>query len=126
MFAKYSTASLALAGLAAQTALAFPAEKRSEPGFKWGKCEFEELVQTNIKFECSNYTVPLDYLDDKSDEKLVLQATRVPAINGPSKGTIFFNFGGPGFEDRKQLATMSDQLVIITEGKFDLVSWDPR
>ena len=40
--------------------------------------------------------------------------------------TIFFNFGGPGLEARAGLIEQAEQLLTITEGKYDLVAFDPR
>lgn len=122
---KYTMASLALAVMA-PSALAAPTHSNSDSRFSWGPCEFEDGIESSVRYECSNFTVPLDYLDDSANRTLGLQVTRVPATNGESQGSIFFNFGGPGIEVRKTLAALAEQILIITEGKFDLVGWDPR
>lgn len=113
----------ALVGLAA-------ASGDASSGFNWHACPFEEQFResSNITFpfECSNFTVPLDYLDEQSNKTRLLQVSRVPAVNGESQGTIFFNFGGPGLEARQALISNAEQLLTITEGKFDLVASDPR
>ena len=94
--------------------------------FNWGPCEFEPAAEMPFKYECSNFTVPLDYSNSDSDDKLNIQLLRIPAVNGKSKGSIFFNFGGPGLEARKTLVSEGEILQTITEGKHDLVAWDPR
>lgn len=120
MFCKAIITSPAVAGML-PAALATSCNSK----FHWGSCDFKELNPT-VKYECSNFTVPLDYLDIQSNKTLTLQLTRVPATNGESQGSIFFNFGGPGLEVRKTLVTQAEQLLTITEGKFDLIGWDPR
>lgn len=97
---------------------------------QWFACPFEEALRNaasvTSQFECANFTVPLDYLDEKSNKTITLQLSRVPATNGESQGTIFFNFGGPGLEARFSLVSQSEHILAITEGKFDLVAFDPR
>ncbi|KAK6225483.1 hypothetical protein QIS74_01530 [Colletotrichum tabaci] len=94
--------------------------------FKWESCGFDGEAEATVKYECSSFLVPLDYLDSAANKTLNLQVTRVPAVNGDSQGSIFFNFGGPGFGAREALVGMAEQLLVITEGKYDLVGWDPR
>ena len=125
VFSKYAAA--VLAATAPLAALAAPTQSGpDDSGFNWQPCEFEADVESAFKYECSNYTVPLDYLDESSNKTLQLQVTRVPAVNGESLGSIFFNFGGPGFEARRSLAYQTDEIMTVTEGRFDLVAWDPR
>ncbi|RYP63536.1 hypothetical protein DL771_009232 [Monosporascus sp. 5C6A] len=125
MLFQITIASLALAGTVPST-LAAPARSHSSSPFNWESCEFDDEIEATVKYECSNFTVPLDYLDTSANTTLNLQVTRVPVVNGESQGSIFFNFGGPGLEVRKTLVAMAEQLLIITEGKYDLVGWDPR
>ncbi|KAL4863543.1 hypothetical protein BDV12DRAFT_202017 [Aspergillus spectabilis] len=86
----------------------------------WGTCEFEAPG-----LECANFAAPLDYTAD-SDATLDLQLLRVPAIQTPKKGTILFNFGGPGLEARLTLAGSAVTLLAFTNGEYDLVAFDPR
>ena len=125
MYSKSFIASLAFAG-AMPSALGAPAHSSScSPQLKWGPCEFEADIESTVEYDCSDFTVPLDYLDN-SNKTLNLQVARVRATNGPAQGSIFFNFGGPGLEVRQSLATMAEELLTITEGKFDLIGWNPR
>ena len=65
--------------------------------FAWGPCPETVAVNTSaIPLLCSNFTVPLDYSDPSSTDTLTLELIKAPALRGPSKGTIFVNYGGPG------------------------------
>ena len=46
--------------------------------------------------DCATLRVPLDYTEPESTEFLDLNLIRVPATRGASKGSLLFNFGGPG------------------------------
>ena len=124
MFPKTILTSLAVAGLVAGSSCA------TSPRFNWTDCTFEDALREQFNltfpFDCSNFTVPLDYLDDKGNKTINLQLSRVPAVNGESQGTIFFNFGGPGLEARLTLIQQAEQILTITEGKYDLIAFDPR
>jgi pimeloyl-ACP methyl ester carboxylesterase len=41
-------------------------------------------------------------------------------------GSLFFNWGGPGVAGVPKVRAMAPQLDAIGEGRFDVVSWDPR
>ncbi|TDZ18043.1 Tripeptidyl aminopeptidase [Colletotrichum orbiculare MAFF 240422] len=103
---------------------AAPSHARSNT-VEWGPCP-DYLVAGPAPIECGNLTVPLDYASPNSTETLVLELVRVPAVKGPSRGSILFNFGGPGFPARPNLASRSYLLQAATGGHHDLVAWDPR
>lgn len=63
---------------------------------EWGPCDFEALG--TLPVECGSLAVPLDYTDPSSNRTLNLELLRSRAIHTPSKGSILFNFGGPGYE----------------------------
>ena len=121
MFSKTVLTSLILAGSVASSC---------SPKFNWAPCPFEaalrEALNVTFPFDCSNFTAPLDYLDESSNKTIDLQLSRVPAVNGEAQGTIFLNFGGPGLEARLSLIASAAQILTITEGKFNLVAIDPR
>lgn len=98
--------------------------------FNWTSCPFEEAfretLNITIPFQCSNLTVPLDYVDTKSNKTIDLQLSKIPAANGESQGSIFFNFGGPGLEARLNLVAQGEHLLALTGGKYDLIAFDPR
>ena len=75
-------------------------------GIQWGPCAHDQ-GQYLLPVVCGNVSVPLDYTNKNSSESLVLQLTKVPALVGPSKGSILFNFGGPGGEAQVTLATLA-------------------
>jgi pimeloyl-ACP methyl ester carboxylesterase len=41
-------------------------------------------------------------------------------------GSLFFNWGGPGVAGVPKVRAMASQLDKIGQGRFDVVSWDPR
>lgn len=81
-------------------ATASPLLQSRTNSINWGPCS----LNGTLPIDCANFTVPLDYTDLTSNRTLNLELLRVPAVNGPSKGSIFFNFGGPGVEVRTSLA----------------------
>src|SRR4029434_3994369 len=58
----------------------------------WSPCV---LNGTNLPVSCGSLSVPLDYTDEHANTTLNLEIRKIPAANSPSKGSIFFNFGGP-------------------------------
>ncbi|KAB8211571.1 Alpha/Beta hydrolase protein [Aspergillus parasiticus] len=104
------------------TPLALPHHARSEK-IAWGNCEDEGVT---APAQCGNLTVPLDYTEPDSGKTIQLQLLKVPAIREPKKGTILFNFGGPGLEARLSLFGQGDILQALTGGHYDLIAHDPR
>jgi hypothetical protein len=98
-------------GLAA-AALASPLASRGQDkgsGITWGSCPFADKVPGPI--ECGTLKVPLDYTNPESGDMVELKLSKVPASNGPSKGSILFNFGGPGYEAIMTLGVIKPQLL---------------
>ncbi|KAE8420287.1 TAP-like protein-domain-containing protein [Aspergillus pseudocaelatus] len=104
------------------TPLAIPKHTRSEK-IAWGPCQDEGVTEPT---QCGNLTVPLDYTEPDSGKTIQLQLLKVPAIREPKKGTILFNFGGPGLEARLSLFGDGDILQALTGGHYDLIAHDPR
>ncbi|KAB8264680.1 TAP-like protein-domain-containing protein [Aspergillus pseudonomiae] len=104
------------------TPVALPNHARSER-IAWGRCQ-EDTVTAPA--QCGNLTVPLDYTEPESDKTLQLQLLKVPAIREPKKGSILFNFGGPGLEARLTLFAQGEVLQALTGGHYDLIAHDPR
>ncbi|KAL4866480.1 hypothetical protein BDV12DRAFT_199080 [Aspergillus spectabilis] len=96
-------------------------DSRHSDGVTWGDCEFE--AQGLL---CANLSVPLDYTKPDSAATLDLQLLRVPAVTEKKKGSILFNFGGPGFASRGTLAALAARFLALTGGEYDLVAHDPR
>ncbi|SPO06306.1 related to hydrolases or acyltransferases (alpha/beta hydrolase superfamily) [Cephalotrichum gorgonifer] len=92
-------------------------------GIQWGACKHET---GGLPVECATLAVPLDYTNSSSDETLDLALIKYPAQNGPSKGSIMLNFGGPGQDGLNSMIAYAPIQGPITGGDHDLVSWDPR
>ncbi|KAF9878316.1 nedd8-like protein [Colletotrichum karsti] len=96
---------------------------RGQKGIAWGQCtEFN----SSEPIQCANLTVPLDYTLPNSSETIELQLLRIPAVRQPSKGSILFNFGGPGVEGRDTMARDGAWYRNSTSEYHDLVTFDPR
>ncbi|KAM0322587.1 hypothetical protein ACHAQA_009435 [Verticillium albo-atrum] len=83
---------------------------------EWAPCDLKG--EAGLPVECGNLTVPLDYTssDDADDaETLILQLIRVPTASKSKKGSVLFNFGGPGEEGRNALASRA--LIFQTANK---------
>ncbi|KAI1476079.1 alpha/beta-hydrolase [Daldinia eschscholtzii] len=103
------------------------AQKQGASKLQWGPCN-ETEVPSDVPVDCSVLMVPLDYTEPDSDEKLQLDLVRVPAPIKPSKGSILFNFGGPGSTGRDTIGTktLAEELLALTGRQFDLITFDPR
>ncbi|KAJ4151057.1 hypothetical protein LMH87_011774 [Akanthomyces muscarius] len=93
---------------------------------KWTKCPSTVSGQSGLPVECAQYGVPLDYTDKKCNETTLLNLIRVPATKQPSLGSILLNYGGPGEEAVSTTAQSSFVLNMLSGGRYDLVSFDPR
>lgn len=76
---------------------------------QWSPCNISE-AQT-MPMLCATLPVPLDYLEPNSTEKLDLKLAKIAATKQPSRGSIQFNFGGPGAHGREDLAGLGAQLM---------------
>lgn len=83
---------------------------RAEGNITWGSCETEIEAEATLPVQCGNITVPLDYTDSELDATLDVQMLKVPTDKTPKKGSIIFNFGGPGLETRTSLAQRAELL----------------
>ncbi|PGH09344.1 hypothetical protein GX51_00787 [Blastomyces parvus] len=84
----------------------------------------EPMEALNMK--CGNVTVPLDYTAPESDDTIELELVSVPAAKQPARGTIMFNFGGPGATARDGLIALAGTLLVVTGGEYNLLAFDPR
>lgn len=115
----------------ATSAFALPSSKPSrspDDGIDWSPCNQTELTSWGafIAADCGTLNVPLDYSNESSTEKLPLELLRVPAAVQPTKGSILFNFGGPGEPGRSGLASLDTVLRNLTGASYDLIAFDPR
>ena len=99
--------------LAAISALSLAALTRANPlpknHIEWGDCEEGEF-NTTLPIQCASIKVPLDYTAPNSTT-FDLGLVKIPATKQPSRGSILFNFGGPGEEARQSLLTTSETLI---------------
>ncbi|PGH14105.1 hypothetical protein AJ79_03222 [Helicocarpus griseus UAMH5409] len=98
----------------------------SQSKIQWGPCDPKEVGNSTEPIQCGTLPVPLDYSDPKSDKKLQLRLAKISATSQPSRGSILFNFGGPGQLARKDLASTASLLLPLTGGQYDLVTFDTR
>jgi hypothetical protein len=69
---------------------------------QWGPCSKDGpraaiYAQARVKIECGVLAVPIDWTSPESEPTYNISLLKVPALKGPAKGSIQFNFGGPGF-----------------------------
>ncbi|KAK4152578.1 TAP-like protein-domain-containing protein [Chaetomidium leptoderma] len=100
---------LALASGALATPL-YSRDSHTPQGITWGPCDFETTGSGPI--ECGTLSVPLDYTNATSSEKLTLSLIKSPSRSKTKtvKKSILFNFGGPGYEAIHSLNGVADYL----------------
>ncbi|WP_167158280.1 alpha/beta hydrolase [Streptomyces sp. MBT27] len=127
-------AALALAGPATVTRADGPGPDLGrfyEQKIGWEPCEptegqTGELLDSVRDMECSTLSVPVDYADPgKGAIALALARIRSAAHGDERKGSVVFNFGGPGESGVDGLAAFRD-LAAGIDKHYDLVSFDPR
>jgi len=77
---------------------------------QWGPCSAEINATSTAPIECGSFVVPLDYTEP-TNETIRLELLRIPASKFPSKGSIFFNFGGPGDSGKESLPAFGKLLL---------------
>lgn len=77
----------------------------------WQECTDIDTKSSTVPVLCGNLSVPLDYTDPKSAEKLTIQLVKTSATQSPSNRSILFNFGGPGEPNRQTFAQFAAILV---------------
>lgn len=70
---------------------------RQQTSLRWAPCEFQFLpsAPNPPSVDCARLEVPLDYTKNNS-ETIQLHLGRIKAAKRPSRGSVFFNPGGPG------------------------------
>lgn len=81
------------------------------PTIQWGACDGAIINSTLATVDCATLSVPLDYTEPQSNERLDLNLLRVRATFQPSRGSIQINFGGPGLPGRESLALLAQLLL---------------
>ncbi|KAJ7080072.1 Alpha/Beta hydrolase protein [Mycena crocata] len=95
---------------------------RQESTLQWTACP------DNSTFYCTFFAVPLGYDAPSSGDETVIAMRMFPATvsNSDRLGSIFTNPGGPGGSGHSGLLKTGPLLSTIFDGRFDIVSWDPR
>ncbi|KAF8314503.1 alpha/beta-hydrolase [Clavulina sp. PMI_390] len=77
--------------------------------------------------ECGTLQVPLDY-HNATKGNITLSVGRYLATSKPEQrlGSLFVNPGGPGSSGVEFMLRVGPQLSEIFDGRYDIVSWDPR
>lgn len=76
--------------------------------------------------ECADVAVPLDWSDPEG-EQITLAVIKHPAPDAEHRiGTLFINPGGPGDTGVGLVKGAGEDLAAWGDGRFDIVSWDPR
>ena len=95
-----------------------PSSTAPATGIDWSPCD--------PGFECAKVPVPLDW-SDPTGEQIELAVIRYPATKPDERiGSMFFNPGGPGDTGVGLVLDSSSDLSEWGDGRFDIVSWDPR
>ena len=81
----------------------------SSSGITWGKC-YDPRIPDNSTLQCGSLQVPLDYTRLDSGATLALEIVRAPAAKKPSKGSIFYNAGGPGASGIQDLLSLAPRI----------------
>jgi len=76
-------------------------------------------------FECATLTVPKNWAQ-QDGEAIEISLSRLPAFAEESEGVLLINWGGPGAPGVQELRTYGERVQQATQGRLDLVSWDPR
>jgi hypothetical protein len=106
---KERLAHLSLLAAATASPLAVRQTNTTQSTIAWGDCPEIYSANATLPVQCGNLKVPLDYSAPNSST-FELVVIKVPALNGPSKGSIFVNFGGPGGPTLRSLASRGKQL----------------
>ncbi|KAG8934454.1 hypothetical protein FRC02_009922 [Tulasnella sp. 418] len=106
---------------------------RQSSSLSWGSCVTDDEWSLSLPNppwgspSCANFTVPLDWTNASDSRTARLYVQKIPARKGFAVGTIFTNPGGPGGPGSAFLSTGTASILYnMTEGMFDIISWDPR
>ncbi|MFE6664258.1 alpha/beta hydrolase [Streptomyces sp. NPDC057697] len=95
----------------------------SAPTLSWRSCA---TAGGPAGQECADLPVPLDYRDPGGPQ-LSLAVTRVRSDRPAARrGTLMVIPGGPGSSGVQRVAEKGERLARETEGRYDIVSLDPR
>lgn len=102
----------------------------SKGSLNWVPCDldFPQSLQDaiTVPIDCATLKVPLDYTNPKDGETLDLQLIKVNATQGPWKGSVIFNPGGPGSSGVEEVAQQGPLYVETLGGQYDIIGFDAR
>lgn len=85
----------------------------------WRKC--------GVRLQCAQVRVPLNWARPDGTTISLAVIRYVPRRLNHRIGSLFVNFGGPGVPGVATLKSAPEaELEALSEGRFDVVSWDPR
>jgi pimeloyl-ACP methyl ester carboxylesterase len=76
-------------------------------------------------FQCGTVRMPLDYAHPDAPQQVIMSVIRLPA-EGPRKGSLLVNPGGPGGSGVEFVREAARQYGADLRKNFDLVGFDPR
>ncbi|CEJ90882.1 hypothetical protein VHEMI06634 [[Torrubiella] hemipterigena] len=112
-----------IGALCVATSTATPIASVNTGDIKWSPCNF---ANETVPIYCGKLTVPLDYTKKNSTDVIELDLQRIPASKCAKKGSILFNFGGPGSVGAASFVPFGKILQAITGGEHDLITFAPR
>lgn len=106
---------------------------RAEPDkgtIEWGPCDIplsDDLKQLAAENnECALLSVPLDYTNEESSSTIDLHLVKLPASEGPSKGSVLTNPGGPGSSGVQFVVGRGTEYTAPIHKHYDIIGFDPR
>jgi pimeloyl-ACP methyl ester carboxylesterase len=109
---------VALGPAGAAAVEARPAAAAAAPVIDWTSC--------GVRLECAKVPVPLDW-SRPHGRKIMLSVIRHVASDPARRiGSLLVNPGGPGDSGVNDVAARGPFLDAMTQGRFDIVGWDPR
>lgn len=108
-------------GLTACTAT--PVEEPSvtapaESAIDWTVC--------GASLECADVTAPVDWADPEGEQLTLAVIRRLASKPDDRVGALFINPGGPAESGLRLVRDLGAQIDEWGDGRFDVVSWDPR
>ena len=78
------------------------------------------------RLECATVPVPLDWRHPGGPKIGLAVIRHLASRPGQRIGSVFLNPGGPGDSGVAAVASRGEALDAMTDGRFDIVGWDPR
>ena len=105
-------------GLVAAVPAAPAAARGARGGIAWAAC--------GERLECAQVQVPLDWSKPRGRTITLAVARHLASDPAHRIGSLLVNPGGPGDSGIAEVFSRGAQLDALTQGRFDVVGWDPR